>query len=746
MAFVRSIKFTIPGKNNKPSLEVYAEEKGGELVFTVTVKDPQAKIADLRGLFFDLNTDSKLAGLATRGGGGLITELATGNVMDLGNGANMHGAASPFDVGIEFGSAGAAKNVVNGPLTFTLTNTAKNLTLDDIANVDFGARLTSGGGAKLTMVSPAAPDAKTDAPVIFEDNAKSFTDPKAATSGALIKVLANDTDADGDKLTITAVTQGAHGTVTIVDGPDADKLIGDAILYTPDTDYAGTDTFTYAISDGRGGTDFATVNMTVRAVADIPNVDVRVSAGSAVNKVLVTVTATQTDNDGSEYIDRIELSGLPAGVTASPASVNPTTKPGVLTHTFELTLPTNADTDFDLKVTAVSKETSNNDEQTGVQTVDIVLNQTRTLQTVTFEATDQSIWSTGDQFTFTDDRFIGFDKSWEEGFDGFIAAGTNGSIKAGLQSTLVFEGGEIDASAVFDLTIDTLYNKTTDVLLFTADSVLKDLDFTTEGPDGSYALDLIFEFMASVYGSVGGIEIFNESTGQLKLRENLFTLTSDELEYEQDLGAGFSITFAWPTVDSTSGPLFGGTANATGTSNNFLELGLDVDDLIFTLAKLPNPLGIDFNYLAPVVGGTADIVDLDLSAGLNFIQNFALTINSLAGLLTWEDGSSQAFSFDTDIQLLNASSKDANRDGSIGYTLTLTPNADLLNDTELGINFGYEFGVLKFSGYYNILVDEGTFEKGPVFGVDDTFELGSIDLYSTEFAVNFGSENVFGIA
>src|SRR6266545_3248106 len=57
-----------------------------------------------------------------------------------------------------------------------------------------------------------------------------------------IDVLANDTDPDGNPLTITAVTQGTHGTVTIS---------GTTMTYTPAATFAGLDSFTYTISDGR---------------------------------------------------------------------------------------------------------------------------------------------------------------------------------------------------------------------------------------------------------------------------------------------------------------------------------------------------------------------------------------------------------------------------------------------------------------------------------------------------------------
>lgn len=73
-----------------------------------------------------------------------------------------------------------------------------------------------------------------------------------------VAVLANDTDPDGDTLTISGMTNGSHGTVT------AGGLPG-TLVYTPDPGYTGTDTFTYTVSDGYGGTATATVTITVSA-------------------------------------------------------------------------------------------------------------------------------------------------------------------------------------------------------------------------------------------------------------------------------------------------------------------------------------------------------------------------------------------------------------------------------------------------------------------------------------------------
>jgi outer membrane protein OmpA-like peptidoglycan-associated protein len=87
-------------------------------------------------------------------------------------------------------------------------------------------------------------------------------DSVSAACGAttVINALANDTDADGDALSITAVSTPGKGSAVIS---------GNKINYTPTVAgcSVGTDTFTYAISDGKGGTSTATVNVALQPPA-----------------------------------------------------------------------------------------------------------------------------------------------------------------------------------------------------------------------------------------------------------------------------------------------------------------------------------------------------------------------------------------------------------------------------------------------------------------------------------------------
>lgn len=297
---------------------------GGKLEFNASVLQSAALTADLRGMFFNVADDAKLAGLSFSQGGNKITDLDTVDVIQLKGGANMNGAASPFDVGVEFGTSGMSKDDIKTG-TFTIDNAAHNLNLDDIAQTLFGARLASIGapsdhkrsekdGAKLTATSAAAPHAFDDSLYLFEDGAAGLQDARATAQGVKLLVLGNDTDADaGDTLTIVEVENGNHGTVKIVDGPDADNLPGDALEYTPRTDCAGSDGFDYRISNGKGGFDTAHVSVNITAVADKADITVQVvDAADAVNQVRLLVTATQADNDGSETLTALVAGALSA--------------------------------------------------------------------------------------------------------------------------------------------------------------------------------------------------------------------------------------------------------------------------------------------------------------------------------------------------------------------------------------------------------------------------------------------------
>jgi hypothetical protein len=79
------------------------------------------------------------------------------------------------------------------------------------------------------------------------------------------RVLANDTDADLNQLTISGVTDPAGGTATILNQRIGGVEVPKVISYVSDPLFIGADTFDYTVSDGLGGTDVGTVTLTVVA-------------------------------------------------------------------------------------------------------------------------------------------------------------------------------------------------------------------------------------------------------------------------------------------------------------------------------------------------------------------------------------------------------------------------------------------------------------------------------------------------
>lgn len=73
----------------------------------------------------------------------------------------------------------------------------------------------------------------------------------------LINVLANDSDPDGQALTITSVSNPSYGTA---------KIEGTQIRYTPNAGFNGQDSFIYTVSDGNGGIRSAGVLVNVGPV------------------------------------------------------------------------------------------------------------------------------------------------------------------------------------------------------------------------------------------------------------------------------------------------------------------------------------------------------------------------------------------------------------------------------------------------------------------------------------------------
>ncbi len=128
---------------------------------------------------------------------------------------------------------------------------------DDFAGTDSFTYLMTDG----TVIRPAT---------VTVNVLRTQTDPIATDDQATVQedgfvdldLLANDSDPDGDPLVATILTAPEEGTLTPLDGQ--------RFRYTPSADYFGNDSFTYQISDGKGGLASATVQILIHAVNDHP--------------------------------------------------------------------------------------------------------------------------------------------------------------------------------------------------------------------------------------------------------------------------------------------------------------------------------------------------------------------------------------------------------------------------------------------------------------------------------------------
>jgi CshA-type fibril repeat protein len=148
-----------------------------------------------------------------------------------------------------------------------------------------------------------------DPPAAIDDNSMTEED-----SAVTVDVLANDSDTEGDPLTVTSVSTPSNGTAAI--NPDG------TITYTPLPNFNGSDSLTYSVSDGNGGAATATVNITVQPVNDAPDVSVDLSSQSVqYSDGIAVVTISATDIDSASL--SLTPSGLPAGTAVGAASCAP---------------------------------------------------------------------------------------------------------------------------------------------------------------------------------------------------------------------------------------------------------------------------------------------------------------------------------------------------------------------------------------------------------------------------------------
>ena len=233
---------------------------------------------------------------------------------------------------IDSGASGSNNGTVNFTVAPNTTGSARSGSL-------------TVAGRNVTITQDAAPIANNDTATTDEDTPVN------------INVLANDTEPDGDTLNIGSVTQGANGAVSV--NPDK------TIRYAPASNFFGSDSFTYTINDGHGGTATATVDVTVNAVNDAPVFTINVLSQTVqYSDPITTVNVSVSDpDDPVADLTLSVLSSVPAGLTVTPGvgtltiSGNPLVVAGVYPINLKVVDPHGAQALATVTIT-VNKETA----------------------------------------------------------------------------------------------------------------------------------------------------------------------------------------------------------------------------------------------------------------------------------------------------------------------------------------------------------------------------------------------------
>ena len=150
----------------------------------------------------------------------------------------------------------------------------------------FSYTITDGQGGTDTANVDVTVTPVNDVPNAVDDSLVTSEDQMGS-----LNVRANDVDIDGDTLLLTTLSPAAsHGAVAC--------LGGGGCSYTPVADYSGPDSFQYTISDGHGGTDTATVNITVTPENTPPVADDDAISTLEDNAGATNVLVGDTDVDG----------------------------------------------------------------------------------------------------------------------------------------------------------------------------------------------------------------------------------------------------------------------------------------------------------------------------------------------------------------------------------------------------------------------------------------------------------------
>ncbi len=159
--------------------------------------------------------------------------------------------------------------IANNQIEWTPGTEYDYLALGESATVTIGYTIADNNGAESSSVLTLSVIGSNDGPLANADSAVAVEN-----ETLIVDVLANDTDVDdADTLSIESITSALNGTAVI----DANT---NTVLYTPNADFFGDDSFSYTTTDAAGASSTALVSITVNRAAETLTVSNLITNGS----------------------------------------------------------------------------------------------------------------------------------------------------------------------------------------------------------------------------------------------------------------------------------------------------------------------------------------------------------------------------------------------------------------------------------------------------------------------------------
>ncbi|MCE9591159.1 MAG: tandem-95 repeat protein [Planctomycetes bacterium] len=270
------VTFTVTANSN-PALVTPSIDNNKQLHLTyasgvVGLANITVRMADSTGAFVEDTFSVHVTGVDAQPDSATVRLNTPVVIPILDNDTTTDGTLIPASVAIAVSPQHGTTQIdgATGDITYTPDN-------DFVGSDSFAYTVASTNG--ITSSSTAVSIHINRAPVATNDTAAPVAD-----SPFFVRILANDTDPDGelDPTTVVIVDQPDHGTAV------ADPVTG-VILYTPNQGYVGADSFSYHVSDNDGeASNDATVSLNIQTLATIlagsitsPLADVSVLRGAS---------------------------------------------------------------------------------------------------------------------------------------------------------------------------------------------------------------------------------------------------------------------------------------------------------------------------------------------------------------------------------------------------------------------------------------------------------------------------------